>query len=657
MERMATMKHPTRRGFLTVGGSVFAALALRGLGGCSSDDPSSTKGNTKPSPEHTLDVVFAELTFDTMSFGQIKAKLRTYGGTLPGPAIETYPGDQLKIRVHNGLTDEKEKDAADHHGWMALPERLQHIVPHMLNMTNLHVHGVETVPHLFEPLGTSDPKSAMIAIEPGDDYHYVLPIPSDHAPGLYWYHPHHHGSTAVQVQNGMAGGLIVKGAIDEVPEIKAARELRVVVQDVGLFPPATPGDPWMYSPTQNAIWETFQNAVNDDSQVQGAIFLKDKDGNVLQIQGSDGKQYTPSGELDPMAKPLGSGFSTGDFPLRLFLVDGKLVYEETHNAGAPTQPVGKQHEVVPRFTIQPGEVVRFRFLNGCSDNMIPLVVEGHAIHVLAMDGVNFPAPRERPRVPVNEDPLVVPQSPANTQVILGPGNRVEFLVKGSSTRGVYGIWQNAQKEQFLQSDAKKLAELEVAGAPMDMPLPKELPTSPRHYPLIPEGSYPQRTLVFGMNGPPASYNKIVGIDFFMTTDEELANNLDKLNLAATWEGTDPSADLGLAYMDERVDLSGLKVGAIEEWTIKDNHQLAMMHGSMEGHPFHLHETSFEVIEINGEKVPADEITIQDTVWVPHMGSVKIRLRFAENAVGKSVTHCHIIPHEDSGMMLNILVER
>ncbi len=107
------------------------------------------------------------------------------------------------------------------------------------------------------------------------------------------------------------------------------------------------------------------------------------------------------------------------------------------------------------------------------------------------------------------------------------------------------------------------------------------------------------------------------------------------------------------------------VGAVEEWTLQDNGGLMVPDpknpgmtkpgGSMEGHPFHLHETSFEVIEIDGKAVPADEITIQDTVWIPHGSKVKIRMRFEENAVGKSVMHCHIIPHEDSGMMLNTLV--
>jgi suppressor of ftsI len=79
----------------------------------------------------------------------------------------------------------------------------------------------------------------MIHIMPGESFDYVFQLPTDHPPGLYWYHPHSHGSTAVQAVSGMAGPIIVKGDIDEVPEIKAAREIVLAIQDIGLFPSET----------------------------------------------------------------------------------------------------------------------------------------------------------------------------------------------------------------------------------------------------------------------------------------------------------------------------------------------------------------------------------------------------------------------------------
>ena len=80
----------------------------------------------------------------------------------------------------------------------------------------------------------------MIQVQPGQTYSYDFPIPPDHPSGLHWYHPHNHGSTDVQVSNGMAGlVIVVRGPIDQVPEIKAAREIFMVVQTLDVNPSKT----------------------------------------------------------------------------------------------------------------------------------------------------------------------------------------------------------------------------------------------------------------------------------------------------------------------------------------------------------------------------------------------------------------------------------
>ena len=61
---------------------------------------------------------------------------------------------------------------------------------------------------------------------------------------------------------------------------------------------------------------------------------------------------------------------------------------------------------------------------------------------------------------------------------------------------------------------------------------------------------------------------------------------------------------------------------------------------------------FEVISIGGVTQPPG--TIQDTVWVPVGKPVVIRMRFRQ-FTGKSVFHCHILPHEDTGMMQNFII--
>jgi FtsP/CotA-like multicopper oxidase with cupredoxin domain len=559
----------SRRDLLKASTGLAAALALEPLTGCVPSE----------STEAELDVQFAHLTLAGYNL-----RLRTYGGAIPGPTLETKPGARLSVRVRNQLPP------YDSSAWYEDLEGLSHTVrmnvPHDLNTTNLHVHGLEVVPHLFEPVGTSEPTAHMIAIKPGEEKHYEFTLPENHPSGLYWYHPHHHGSTAVQVQNGMAGLIVVRGPIDEVPEIAAAKEYFVALQDLGLFQStdASGNVFWSYNPRQNAIYNTFSGTSH-----------------IVAADGTLGEQ-------------VDSGFSTGDFPLRLFLVNGSPVFEETHNAQNPTSPTSKQLSV-PRYTLRPGEVVRFRMLNGFSDNMVPLVVEGHTMQLLALDGVNFLAPRARPAVANPVD--------GQEQVLLAPGGRAEFLIQGSTTPGVYRILQVAQSEQFLESAQKVLAEIEITGEPMDMALPTSLPTPTRHYPLIKASEVgTRRNMSFDMTFP-AVLNKVVGLDFAMN---------------------------GQMYDETQVPTE-VKLGSVEEWTLQDDGHST---GSTEGHPFHLHTNSFEVVSIGGK--PVEPGTIQDTVWVPHHVPVVIRIRFKE-WVGKDVFHCHILPHEDAGMMQNLLVKR
>ena len=95
-------------------------------------------------------------------------------------------------------------------------------------------------------------------------------------------------------------------------------------------------------------------------------------------------------------------------------------------------------------------------LNGNSDNMMPIIVEGHDMYLLAIDGNNFEAPR-----------FMAMQHPDGTepQVLLAPANRAEFLIKAVSTPGTYRIIQLAQSQQFLTSAKKVIAELVVKDRP------------------------------------------------------------------------------------------------------------------------------------------------------------------------------------------------
>jgi FtsP/CotA-like multicopper oxidase with cupredoxin domain len=97
-----------------------------------------------------------------------------------------------------------------------------------------------------------------------------------------------------------------------------------------------------------------------------------------------------------------------------------------------------------------------------------------------------------------------------------------------------------------------------------------------------------------------------------------------------------------------------KQGTVEDWIIENR--------SNELHAFHIHQLHFMLVEHLGK--PVNEPFLRDTVNVPYntgrslaYPSVRLRMDFRDpNTVGTFVYHCHLLEHEDGGMMGLIRVE-
>ncbi|WP_269190891.1 multicopper oxidase family protein [Blastococcus sp. VKM Ac-2987] len=118
-----------------------------------------------------------------------------YNGGVPGPTLRLRPGDRLQIQLVNRL------DAP----------------------TNLHVHGLHVSPE-----GNGD--NVFITVAPGESFDYDYRLPEDHPPGVFWYHPHHHGTVADQLFGGLYGAIVV----EDVDALPVARERVLVVSDISL---------------------------------------------------------------------------------------------------------------------------------------------------------------------------------------------------------------------------------------------------------------------------------------------------------------------------------------------------------------------------------------------------------------------------------------
>lgn len=135
--------------------------------------------------------------------------------------------------------------------------------------------------------------------------------------------------------------------------------------------------------------------------------------------------------------------------------------------------------------------------------------------------------------------------------------------------------------------------------------------------------------------------------------EKLENPADPNSATAffvTVDGQTPQA------FDPNSDVANIvaKQGDVEDWIIENR--------SNELHAFHIHQVHFMLLEYLGR--PVNEPFLRDTVNVPFFNgrslqypTVKIRMDFRDpNAVGTFPYHCHLLEHEDGGMMGLIRVE-
>ena len=141
-----------------------------------------------------LDLVAQEMP---ISIPGTSRRALTYNGLLPGPQLELEPGDLVQLELHNRLK----------------------------NPTNLHFHGLHIPPN-----GTAD--NVFLRVTPGQKQSYSFTLPDNHPAGLFYYHPHHHGTVADQVFGGLGGALLVRGELDRIPEVQAAQEEVLVLKDL-----------------------------------------------------------------------------------------------------------------------------------------------------------------------------------------------------------------------------------------------------------------------------------------------------------------------------------------------------------------------------------------------------------------------------------------
>lgn len=466
--------------------------------------------------------------------------------------------------------------------------------PHDRFTTNLHTHGLTT-----HPEGISD--NVLRRMEPGTRNAVRVCIPPYHPSGTMWYHPHKHGSVTWQLMGGMAGFLIVEGGpgtLDAVPEIAAARDY--VMGFAGIRVDAQGQVPWVdtaataFAGGSKGLWDTFT---------------------------------------------------------------GTTLHATTNG------------RVNPTLFMRPGEVQRWRFLNAFAGESLALTLDQHALRVISLDGLTMP----------NMITLL-----PGTPCVLGAGNRADVLVK-AGLPGVYvlraidpALGSYSITPQGIEPAPRRariggtiptpawplsLATIVVTGVPQPMSLPKgPLPVADdlRTPCMMATRPTVSRRVEFDIcPNPPQP----IASPYTLATCTEYRTRYG----AAYWGGTVFNNLLMMLDADDHGiwEKEGLFDhdkplfsypgdtpmfgGALEEWTV--------INRTPSDHPFHIHVNPFLVTHINGVVLPVPEW--RDTILVPAQtttgtttvnGSVTFRTHYDPNYLGTFVMHCHILTHEDVGMM-------
>ncbi len=204
----------------------------------------------------------------------------------------------------------------------------------------------------------------------------------------------------------------------------------------------------------------------------------------------------------------------------------------------------------------------------------------------------------------------------NGRMAIDPGARITMAVTAPTTPGTYYLVDNVSLG-LVAVDPFAIMKIVVTGDPVTQPAPVFAQTGP-----IPD-----------VYAAPVDQSR----EFVWSQDSTGPGGTTAFKINGFTFGNGP--------------IVSLQAGQVEEWTlinVTDN-----------DHAFHIHQVDFAVIEVNG--IPIDTsgqgtypyISLRDTINIPANGVVKIKFRVTPFE-GKYVFHCHILPHEDGGMMMSVI---
>jgi FtsP/CotA-like multicopper oxidase with cupredoxin domain len=500
---------------------------------------------------------------------------------LPGPTFVVAPGDSVSLLLVNNLPQSSASDSA----CQSYPATTQVNPPidsfpncfHGPSNTNIHYHGFHVTP---APNGDD----VLLDIPPGGNHQYGFRIPMNQSPGTHWYHPHKHGSVALQVTNGMSGAFLVVDPRTGLDSISAALKM-----------------------TEHVL------AVQQITTLPGLFGTA------------------------PGAKTLVNGQTT------------------------------------PKIIMHPGEVQRWRIVD---ENINPF-----AQFSVGFVGKNGPSMWDIARDGVAYDPANYDFANPDTVLTMGPGNRLDIYVKAPQRTGTFllrarptrdpvtflrtrrgqpgtrngraRVLSGASLDSVVNVTSGLVEVVVVPGVAPDTTVPTALPPLPPFLAnLAPPADTTAAVIVFT--------DSLVGGKSTTNPTQFFLGNAQQTHMRFTMDSVYIPRSFGGTWMP-------MVLGQTQDWVIYNRSPQNI------NHPFHIHINPFQVIAIqygptdpdsafyrtlqqaitNGHPIWLDVLPLprpyKDSTGATVPGVVRIRQEY-KDFTGEFVMHCHILGHEERGMM-------
>ena len=539
---------------------------------------------------------------------------------------------------------------------------------HGNSVTNLHLHGTHVSPqppqdfvllNLF-PYDSPGPIPGPPNFATGFYQVDVNPLPWNQAPGTHWYHPHKHGSTTPQVQNGMAGGLIIEGAFDDwLQRFYGGKLVDRVLAVQEIAGQVVPGSQKFFNPFPAQPFIPPQALLNGYATPQ------------ITMRAGEVQRWRFVGGTTQLAASLEIGFDTRIQKVVQISQDGIQFAWQNYCR----QPLRDDEGTFNNFKLGPGNRADFLVQAPPTPGIYTVTrrVTAQNLSEEAEEQFNLDA-TVLERVPPTQLTAGVPPVDNGGNPLLFTIRVVAESAGTNGTNGTNGAtaagsgnfpWTQGIAGEACDPDVPVKDECKGSSPP-----PQCWPATPYFLRDLPAtGRPPDQRVVFKING-----NNARQPNSFWINDSQYCPSCAPITTA---------------------------LGATQEWVVAN--KLGTNNSSMLAHPFHIHVNPFQIVANADRKfdppfIWSDTIALptqtttdrpagpiwdnadakakcqracdadhstwngQWTTTIPNQMSVcgctqqgsevLIRHRF-EDYTGGYVFHCHILGHEDRGMMWNV----